>query len=162
MAVKKVLVMGTDGHPQQLQAGDSISVSTTTTETESLTNAVASAVVIGTPIYISAADTFTAARANASATAKVHGLVFDAPSIAASSAGSIATDGVVVATTTQWDAVTGQTGGLTPGSDYFLDAATAGKLTTTAPSAAGQFNALIGRAKSTTDMSLNIRFPIAL
>jgi hypothetical protein len=162
MAVKKVLVMGTNGHPENLQAGDSISVSSTSTEVETLTNAVASAVVIGTPIFISAADAFTAARANASATAKVHGIVFDAPSIAASSPGQIATDGVVTASTGQWDVVTGQTGGLTAGADYFLDAAAVGKLTATPPSAAGQFNVYIGRAKSATDLSLSIRPSIAL
>jgi hypothetical protein len=161
MAVKKVLVMGASGHPEQLQAGDSINVATTTTEVETLTNGGGSSVPIGTPVYISAADTFLTARANASGTAKLHGLIYDA-SIASASAGSVATDGVVTATTTQWDAITGQTGGLTAGADYFLDAAAAGKLTSTPPSTAGQYNVYVGRAKSTTDMHLDIRFPIAL
>lgn len=161
MAVKKVLVMGTSGHPEQLQAGDSIQVATTTAEVETLTNGGGSSVPIGTPVYVSAADTFLSARANASGTSKVHGLVFDA-SIANSASGQVCTDGVLTATTTQWDAVTGQTGGLTAGADYFLDPATAGKLTTTPPSTVGQFNVYVGRAKSSTDMHLDIRFAIAL
>ena len=52
--------------------------------------------------------------------------------------------------------------GLTAGADYFLDPATAGKLTTTPPSTVGQFNVYVGRAKSSTDMHLDIRFAIAL
>lgn len=161
MAIKKVLVMGTSGHPEQLQAADSIQVATTTTEVETLTSANAASAPIGTPVYLSAADTFVNARANAVATAKVYGLVMDV-AIAAVASGNIATDGVVTATTAQWDAITGQTGGLTVGADYFLDAAAAGKLSSTPPATVGQFNAYVGRAKSTTDFHLDIRFAIAL
>jgi hypothetical protein len=74
----------------------------------------------------------------------------------------VATDGVLSGTTAQWDAVTGQTGGLTAGVDYFLSAATAGRVTTTPPATAGQYNVYVGRAKSTTDMHLDIRVHIPL
>ncbi len=161
MAVKKVLVMGASGHPEQLQTGDSIQVAQTTTEVETLTNGGGSSAPIGTPVYLSAADTFQNGRANAFATAKVHGVVADT-SIAAAASGQVATDGIVTATTGQWDTITGQVGGLTAGADYFLDAATAGKLTTTPPTTVGQVNAYVGRAKSTTDLHLDIRFPILL
>lgn len=161
MATKKVLVLGASGHPEQLQPGDSISVATTTTEVETLTNGGGSPAPIGTPVYISAADTFQSARANAFGTSQVEGLVYDV-SIASSTPGQVATDGIVTATTGQWDAITGQTGGLTPGADYFLDPATAGRLTTTPPTTAGQVNTLVGRAKSTVDFHLQIRYPILL
>ena len=39
----------------------------------------------------------------------------------------------MVATTAQWDAVAGTTGGLAFGANYFLSAGTAGLLTATAP-----------------------------
>jgi hypothetical protein len=44
----------------------------------------------------------------------------------------------VTATTGQWDAVTGGSGGLTPGVYYYVSAATAGLLTTTAPTTTGE------------------------
>jgi hypothetical protein len=51
--------------------------------------------------------------------------------------------------------VTGQVGGLTPNSTYYLSAATAGALTTTAPSTAGQFVYRVGKAISTTQMDID-------
>lgn len=161
MAVKKPLVLGTSGHPEQLQSGDTIQVPTTTTEVETLTNGGGATINFGNAVYLSAADTVQLARANALATAKIYGLVYDA-SIAAAASGQIATDGILSGTTAQWDAVTGQTGGLTVGTDYFLDPTTAGRLTITPPTTAGQYNCYIGRAKSTTDMHLDIRTYIAL
>ena len=77
----------------------------------------------------------------------------------------MADNGVLVGTTAQWDAVvTGQTGGLTFNSLYFLDPTSPGKLTTTPPTTAGsgQCNVLVGRAMSTTELALNIRDPILL
>jgi hypothetical protein len=56
------------------------------------------------------------------------------------------------ASTAQWDVVTGQTGGLTPGAMYFLSNSTDGALTTTAPSTG--YICPIGRALSTTKMAL--------
>ena len=52
--------------------------------------------------------------------------------------GVIATGGPLTASTAQWDAITGQVGGLTPNTRYYLDPTTAGKLTITAPITAGQ------------------------
>lgn len=161
MAVKTPLVLGSSGHPEQLQAADTITVSTSFTNTEQVTNGGGAAAVICTPVYISAADTFLLAQANAAATADVYGLVYDA-SIGAAASGSIATDGLVTATTGQWDAVTGLVGGLVAGTDYFLSATTAGRLTATAPTAAGQFNVFVGKAKSATTLSVSIRERIAL
>ena len=162
MATKIPLVLGTDGNIQQLQNGDSIIVATANTDVYALTNAEASAVVIGAPVYVFGADQFKKAQANASAPSKAWGMVYDSPNIANGASGQVATDGIVTATTTQWDAVTGQTGGLTPGSDYFLDAATSGKMTTTPPTTIGQYVVKLGKALSTTKFDLSVDSPILL
>jgi len=64
--------------------------------------------------------------------------------------------GPIHLTTAQWDVVTGQTGGLTRGSIYFLSSATAGRLTTTAPSSEGDFVTQCGIALSATDLMIQI------
>jgi hypothetical protein len=68
----------------------------------------------------------------------------------------VQTDGILSATTGQWDAVAGTTGGLTKDVIYYLSAATAGLLTSTAPSSAGQFVKKIGVGISTTEMLIQI------
>lgn len=119
----------------------------------SATNGEGASIAIGKAVYISAGDTVRLANANAGSTKNVVGLVYDA-SIASSATGSISTTGVVTATTGQWDAVTGQTGGLTAGSKYYLSNSTAGNLTTTPPTTG--YIAPVGFALSTTKMILNI------
>lgn len=101
------------------------------------------------------------ARANAKATAKVVGLVYDA-TIAAGASGSIAQGGILVGTTAQWDAVAGTTGGLAVGAYYFLDPATDGKITATPPTTAGQVNVCIGSALSSTELEVDVELPILL
>jgi len=161
MSVKIPLVL-VDGLPAQLQAGDTINVPASTYNARSFTNGESSApLVIGSPVYISAADTAKLAKANAMATSGAVGLWQDV-STSAGSSGVCAVGGTVVATTGQWDAVTGGTGGLTPGSLYFIDPTTAGHLTTTAPSTVGQVVTVVGRASSTTEMELLIGTPILL
>jgi hypothetical protein len=123
------------------------------------TNGEASAIAIGRAVYVSAADTVKLANANAAGTKQVVGLVFDT-SINAAASGSIAVAGVVTATTTQWDAVTGQTGGLTSGAKYFLSNTTAGALTTTAPTTG--YIAPVGVALSTTKMVINVERTVKL
>lgn len=154
--IKKPLVI-TNGQLEQLQAGDRMGSDTLFNRT----NVNAGALVIGTPVYVPSAGDVDKARANATATKDVLGLIADV-SVPAATPGAVQTDGVLVATTTQWDAVTGQTGGLTPGSVYFLDAATAGKLTVTAPTADGEFVARVGLATSTTELEISILTPIKL
>ena len=161
MAVKTPLVIGANGFPAQLQAGDSINVSTTTTDVRTATNANAGAIVIGAPVYASAAGSIDKARANAAGTSVVVGLVYDV-SIAAAAVGNYAVAGFMTATTTQWDAVAGTTGGLTAGTRYFLDPATAGKMTSTVPTTVGQNIVFLGIGLSTTDFELNPQFICAL
>ena len=166
MAVRPPIVLGTDNLYQQLQSGDSISAPMTTTNIRPVANAETSAAMpFGTPVYTSGADTVKRAQANAKATAKVAGLVFD-PSIAAGANGNIASGGVLIASTAaQWDAVnTGGSGGLVPNTTYFLDPANVGKITA-APAftnGSGQCNTVLGTAISTLEMELSIGLPILL
>lgn len=153
MPLKKPVVLNTDGTFELLQSGDTLDATISIADEATLTNSSASAIPIGTPIYISAANACEPSRANATGTAKVVGLV-SAVSIAASGTGTIRKDGTLPATTAQWDAITEQVGGLTPGSTYFLSEATAGKLTTTAPTTG--WIVPVGVALSTTDFEIQI------
>ena len=154
MAVRRPIVI-IDGQPQELPVSDSLPGNFTETYVIGVTNGNAGAIVRGTPVYISGADEVDKAQANAAGTRRVAGLVADA-SIAAAAVGNVQTDGVVVATTAEWDAVTGQTGGLTPDALYYLDADNVGMLTIVAPSGSGEYVHLIGLALSATEMDLEI------
>lgn len=160
MALRKPLVI-ISGQVQQLSSSDTLDAVVSEVDIVALTNANASAAVIGTPAYVSAAGSFNLARANASGTVEVLGLVKDT-SVAAAASGSIQTDGILTATTAQWDIITGGTGGLTAGSVYFLSSTTAGKLTLTAPTSSGEYVTRIGRALSTTQLDISISPPILL
>ena len=156
MAIKKPLVI-TAGQIEQLQAGDSLA----SNDLVSRTNSNASPIIIGQAVYVDGAGTVDLAQANAVGTKNVLGLVADV-SIASAASGGILTDGVLTATTGQWDAVTGQVGGLTAGAKYFLSASTAGGLTTTAPTVSGDYVAGIGQGLSTTEMEITISQTVRL
>jgi hypothetical protein len=158
MAIKLPLVI-TNGIVQQLQSGDTLD---TRAEQFQLINDEVAPVVIGAPVYPDVAGGFKKAQANASATKDVIGLVGQSPSIANGVAGAITLDGILTATTAQWDAVTGDAGGLTFKAKYYLDPATAGKITKTAPSTIGQWVVEVGEALSATDMKINVMPPILL
>ena len=127
----------------------------------SLNNSNSGAIVIGAPVYSPSAGNFDKAEANAGTTVEVIGLVADT-SITNGTSGNVQTSGVVSATTGQWDTVAGTSGGLTAGTVYYLDPATAGKLTSTAPSTVGQYIVRVGKALSTTQLELAISQPILL
>lgn len=160
MALRKPLVV-IDGLVRQLPTGDSLDAVASEVDVVALNNGNTLAAPIGTPIYISAANTFLPARANAGATVEVLGFVRDV-SIAPSANGSIQTDGVLVASAAQWDVVTGQTGGLTSGAIYFLDAANVGRITNVAPTTLGQYVLRVGKAVNTTSLEISIGEPILL
>lgn len=156
MAVKKPLVL-TSGQIEQLQSSDYIQ----NIDIPQLTNANAGSIVIGTPVYASANDSVDKAKADAVGTANVIGLVADV-TITAAAVGSVQMDGILAATTGQWDAVAGTTGGLTKDVIYYLSAATSGLMTSSAPSVTGQFVVQIGIAISTTEMKIDIQRRIKL
>lgn len=157
---KPLVIVG--GQLQQLQAGDTLDAAVSGGDQVIQTNSEASPVVIGAPVYTDVANGFKKAQANAAATSKVLGIVAKSPSITNGTSGPVTTNGVVVATTLQWDAVTGGSGGLVANTTYYLDAATAGKLTATAPSTVGQYVTEVGQATSTTDFVVNPKAPILL
>lgn len=154
MAVKKAIVI-TNGQLEQLQVGDTLDIGNTTTKT----NNSGGAMVIGNVVYVNGVNALLA-RANAQATIRVAGLATGGAANA--SPVDILTDGILTATTGQWDAITGQVGGLTVGADYFLSAATAGLLTSTAPTTAGEFVLRVGHALSATEFEIEIQQPIKL
>ena len=160
MALRKPLVINA-GQIEQLQSGDTLDAIVAEVDVVSLTNNNASPIVIGAPVYTDVASGVDLAQADASGTMEVLGLVAEV-SIGAAASGTIQTDGILSATTTQWDAIAGTTGGLTAGAIYYLSAATAGELTETAPSTPGQFVVRVGKAISTTEMEISISQPIKL
>lgn len=153
MALRKPLVI-VSGQIQQLQSADTLDAVQSGGVSVNQTNNEAGAIVIGTPVYNDVANGVKKGRADASGTTKVVGLVRDV-SITAAASGAIQTDGILTATTGQWDAVMGTTGGLTVGTRYYLSATTAGLGTATAPTTVGQYVVELGIAMSTVDLKVN-------
>jgi len=92
-------------------------------------------------------------QANALATSNCSGLALSAGEKPGSV--DIKFAGPMTLRTDQWDNITGQVGGLTPHSTYYISAATAGKLTATPPSNPN-YIAPIGFALSATTMMIQI------
>jgi hypothetical protein len=118
-----------------------------------ITNSNGATINIGQVIYTDASGG-KLARADVDTTRRVIGFVADT-TIANTGAGNIATSGTLVATTAQWDAVTGNTGGLVPNTTYYLSAATAGFITSVAP-ATGWVQP-VGTASSSTSMRIGVQ-----
>ena len=127
------------------------------------TNGEASAALIfGMPVYPSAVDTYVRAQANASGSCGVVGLIGDA-SDAHGAAVNVVLGGILSGSTAQWGAIiTGTPAGLTFNADYWLDPATPGFITATAPSTVGQYVVHLGKALSTTEMAIQIYFVLGL
>lgn len=160
MALRKPLVVNA-GQLQQLQAGDTLDAPQSGGDVVVLTNDEVGAIVIGTPVYADTNDGVKKAKADAGATKSVIGVVKTA-SIAAAGSGEVVINGIVTATTGQWDTAAGTTGGLTANTVYYLSAATSGLLTATAPTTAGQYVVEVGIALSTTELLVRPRQPILL
>jgi len=159
MSLRKPLVI-VDGRIRQINAFDTLDAQVIEVDIINQVNGNAGAVVIGQAVYTSAAGTFDLAQANALATVEVLGIIKEG--IASAASGPIQTDGVIKATIAQWDNVTGQVGGLTAGSVYYLDPDIAGNLTIVAPTIVEDFVARIGRAISTTELEISVLQPIEL
>jgi hypothetical protein len=160
MSLRKPLVI-VSGQVEQLQSGDVLDAAVEGGGNYILTNNESGAIVIGAPVYSQAVDAVKKAKADSLSTAVVVGLVSDT-SIANGASGNIKLGGVLTATTAQWDAVAGTTGGLTFNTLYFLSASTAGQITATAPTTVGQVVTQIGVALSTTELLIAIRPAILL
>lgn len=161
MATRLPLVIS-GGQIEQLQSGDTLSVPIFSGgDVIALTNDNGSPIVIGSPVYMSAADHVNLAEANAAATASVIGLV-QATSINSGAAGNVQLNGVLTATTGQWDTAFGTSGGLTFNTRYYLSPTVPGKGTVTAPSTVGQYVLELGIALSTTELFLTLQPSILL
>jgi hypothetical protein len=152
--------MGTNGRPQQLQSGDTLTGPFAEIEGISQTSEEAAGIVICSAVYSSAADKVKKGQANAAGTSNIIGLA--SSTFVTTGTGTVQTSGTLSATTAQWDAVAGTTGGLAFNTVYFLDPTTAGKITPTAPSTVGQSVVELGSAISTTEMCINIKQAILL
>ena len=159
MALRKPLVLN-GGQIQQLQAADTLDAPQGGGDQVVLTNNNAGTLVPGTPVYTIANDAVDKAKADASATKNVLGLL--AASIAAAAVGPITIGGILTLTTGQWDAAFSTTGGLTKDVRYYLSAAAAGLGTSTAPSTVGQYVVELGIAISTTELKVDIKQAILL
>jgi len=111
----------------------------------------------GMAVYVVSEGHVDLAQADALATAGAIGLAH--LDVAASTVGTYITEGLV--TRPDWTAVTG-TANLTPGALYYLSTATAGALTSTAPTTTGDILVSIGRAASQDTLDVSIRNPIVL
>jgi len=125
--------------------------------TVSKTNGQGSTVVPGSVGYESA-DEILLALADDMTSGKVFGVWIE--SVADNALGNICLGGAVELTTAEWDAVTDDTGGLTPGDTYYLSAADAGQMTRTAPSTG--VVTVVGWAASSTVLFVGIERPIKL
>lgn len=157
--IKPTVMDATTGLLRNIQAGETIESTYLGSDLTQLTNENAGAIVIGTPVYSSDAGKCDKAKADAEATTSVIGLVNDV-TVATTDPAFIKEKGILTATTGQWDAVAGTTGGLAHGVRYFLSAATAGLLTATPP--ATGYIVLVGIALSATQLKLEIGSPYKL
>lgn len=125
-----------------------------------LTNANAGTIVIGQPVYQkTTAGQVDLARANAATTWKCVGLVADA-TIVTTATGAIQFFGPLVLTAAQIAAcVDGAPSALVPGSEYFVSASNAGKLSTTCPAAgSGAYICFVGIAVTTLMLRISPEF----
>lgn len=109
--------------------------------------------VVGTPVIVAPDETANPANANTDVFAV--GLITAIDDSGILPRVTVRTSGTVVLTADEWDEVTGQVGGLTSGSLYFLDDVSNGGLETTAPSASGTFVCQVGVAINATTLLLS-------
>lgn len=152
---RKVLVFDSNNRISELPSGDTFSVPGSAQMVFSAANANAGTINKGQVVYTKSDGGVDLARANASGTTEASGLVADA-TIANGATGLIQSNGNMTMDTEDWDAITGQTGGLTPGAYYIVDPDTAGKMIprNTATITAGEFIALVGKALSATEFKI--------
>ncbi len=157
MAVKLPIVLDAAGRLEQLQAGDTLPGVAGVAQM-SMTAAIA--LLAGMPVRVSGIDTITPAQADNLTDADAIGLAQAAA--AGTAAVTIQFDGPITLPTADWDALTGQVGGLTAGISYYLDPTTAGHLVNAAPTTAGQVRQKILIALDTTTALISIGEPILL
>ncbi len=154
--IKKSLVIS-NGQLEQLQAGDNLASIPIILE---LINGEEYSFLPGGPAYISSAN--TAKYANADDISSKNIIAFAVAETLAAETGVFQLNGQLTLPTADWDAITGETGGLTPGAIYFLDDVDVARITKTAPTTIGSYVVKVGIAISTTDFEIIIGTPIKL
>ena len=116
------------------------------------------ALVPGSPVYAKSNGHFGLALATAFPQTRFAG--FSRTTTAPTFAAEVVTGGPLELTPAEWDTVTSQVGGLTPGSVYFLSTTVAGTITTIPPS--NLFSVKVGKAITPTTLDVDPRNPIKL
>lgn len=156
MAILRPLVI-IDGQIQRLPVGDTIDGQDLTVD---LTCNEAGGTAKFAPVYVDAPDSFQDAQADNATTKEVIG--FTIAAVANAAVGTVQLEGTLEGTTGEWDAITGDTGGLTAGDIYWLDPDTAGMITNTAPTTDGDFVVPLGEAISTTKFLIDVDSSVLL
>ncbi len=109
-------------------------------------------------------DDWVRAQANDASTRNVVGLVSDTI-VSVGGDTHVMLFGVLEGTTTQWDYVTGQSGGLTPNAPYFLSTSTPGKLMSPGPvpiTGEDLWSVQVGIALNSTQMKIDVQQSVKL
>jgi hypothetical protein len=150
--------------------GDGIEITYTSDEvtlknlgrwTEQVENASGGPVTIGQVVRLKSTGKFDLALANNFTTSEILGLVADAI-INNGVTGTIQIAGPIETTTLIWDSLTGQTGGLTPNTIYYLNETINGSLTIIPPTTEDSCVVRVGKALTTTKLLLYPHEPIEL
>ncbi len=150
------------GQVQQLPSGDTINgTETGLTGTFQATNNSGGTVNKCMAAYVKGDDLFGLASANSSTLSVFAGLVYE-DTVNAGDLANIQYTGPLTATTAQWDAVTGETGGLVAGTVYYLSPTTSGNITLNVPDTVGQYIQPVGIALNTTDLNIFQRASVLL
>lgn len=117
----------------------------------------------GMAVYITQAtpDECKPGVATSYATSCIVGLIADAM-VPATVAGELSSKGMLEKPIDDWDIITGEVGGLSPGKDYFLRHDMTGGITSTPPVGENQFVVKVGKAISSTLLDVDIETPIQL
>lgn len=136
-----------NGQIRELPSGASINVSPVIIQ---MVNSESTAITRGQPVASNASGEAQLCVYDNIAKVRVLGVVFD-ESVEPGETANIAILGPVEATTDEWDALTGDTGGLSGTAKYYVGS-TAGDLAVTATTTNGTFQAPVGVAMSTTKL----------
>lgn len=131
---------------------------------DSYLNADSAAMVKCTPIYATGTSTARPAIGN-TVGRKVMGLYSDDVDLPPGGAGNFLVEGSLVASTAQWQLITGSAGGLIPGARYYLDLIVPGRLNATVSLAGppvGSYQVPVGYASSPVEFVLDLQSPIRL
>ena len=117
--------------------------------------------LVGEPVYTNGSGDQEPAKGDSAATSSVAGIISSFPTFSDPTAPFLVQpSGVLTLTTAQWDAVAGTSGGLTPGTVYYLSQTTAGHIITTPAGTPGLVTTQLGQALSATRLLIQIGVPI--